>query len=453
MTNEQLWQAVLGALEIQVSRANFTTWFKKSFIHAIQDKNVVIGVPNTFTQAWLEKKYYKEILIALENASAQNFSRLIFKVGLKPDTASQSMPTAPTNNAFANTEEPEERGLNANGFIPRYVFNNFVVGKGNELAYAACRAAAHKPGTTYNPLFIYGGAGLGKTHLMHAVAHEIMSTNPRQVVRYVTCEKFTNDFVQAVRNGRGKEFMDAYRNIDALLVDDIQFLTGKEGTQEAFFHTFNELHQQNKQIVICSDRPPKAIATLEQRLLTRFEWGLIADVIAPDLETRLAILATKCQEKGLELDENCLEYIASHIQSNVRELEGALNRIVAHYQLNNQKPSLDSIKEVLAVNAKSAGQKGSLTIKQVIITVSNFFDVGQDELMGSSRKKELVVPRQIIMYLLREETNNSFPAIGQAMGGRDHTTAMHAYKKICNCVNADEKIRQDINLIKQRLYN
>jgi len=404
----------------------------------------------------VSKKYQKEILGALERAAAKPVGRLIFKIVVKPMVVviagKSNNGSHLTDNVIIPVGHANGNGTLINGLNPRYTFTSFVVGKGNELAYAASRATAQKPGLSYNPLFIYGVAGLGKTHLLQAIGQEIMAQNKNCVVRYATCEKFTNDFIQSVRGGRAKEFKDNYRNVDALLIDDIQFITGKEGTQEEFFHTFNELHQQNKQIVICSDRPPRAIATLEQRLQSRFEQGMIADISAPDLETRAAILTAKCQEKNFCLEENVLQYVAAHIQNNVRELEGALNRIIAHQQFNNQKITLENIKEILLLTNKASGRRGSLTPRQVIITVSNFYDINQDALLGASRKRELVVPRQIIMYLLREETSSSFPAIGQALGGRDHTTAIHAYKKISSCVEADEKIRRDLTLIKQQLY-
>ncbi|HEX9664360.1 MAG TPA: chromosomal replication initiator protein DnaA, partial [Patescibacteria group bacterium] len=331
-------------------------------------------------------------------------------------------------------------------------FENYIVGKSNELAHAACRAVAERPGIVYNPLFLYGGVGLGKTHLVQAVGHEILKNDPATKIIYVSCEKFTNDYIDAVKNGRGKEFQDRYRNVDILLIDDIQFITGKERTQEAFFHTFNALHQNNKQIVLTSDRPPKAIATLEKRLLSRFEWGMIADIQNPDLETRIAILEAKCQEKDYSLDSEIINYLASNIQTNIRELEGALNRIIAQHQLQNIEPSLPNVKKLISKIA-STFQNRSLTPKQILEIVADFYDIDIALVVGNSRKKELVVPRQITMFLMREELRSSYPMIGNELGGRDHTTAMHACDKITKAFENDEKLRQEILSIKQRIYN
>ncbi|MFH0804666.1 MAG: chromosomal replication initiator protein DnaA, partial [Patescibacteria group bacterium] len=344
-------------------------------------------------------------------------------------------------------------GTNGFGLNERYTFENYIVGKGNELARAACQAVADRPGEVYNPLFIYGGSGLGKTHLLQAIAHEVLKRNPSKKIIYVTCEKFTNEFIKAISQGGAEKFKDTYRSTDLLLIDDIQFLAGKEGTQEEFFRTFNALHQQNKQIVLSSDRPPKAIPALENRLVSRFEWGMIADIGQPDYETRVAILNAKCQEKGFQLTPEIITTIANFIQSNVRELEGALNRIVAFHQLNNTPPTVASIKNILSSVSNYQKREGSLTPKQIANVVATFFDISMNDLLGSSRKKELVVPRQITMYLLREEVKCSYPTIGQELGGRDHTTAMHAYDKIRRALDHDEKIRQDISLIRQRLYN
>jgi chromosomal replication initiator protein len=334
---------------------------------------------------------------------------------------------------------------------PNYTFNTFVVGKQNELAHAAAQAVAAQPGGTYNPLFIYGGVGLGKTHLLHAIANEIRKRWNGAKIMYVTCEHFTTDFIHSVRSGKGKEFKDRYRNVDLLLIDDIQFITGKEGTQEEFFHTFNALHQDNKQIVISSDRPPRSIAGLEKRLQSRLEWGMLVDVGTPDLETRVAILERKCIEKGINLTREILHYVASTIISNVRELEGALNKIVAVHQFRNMEPSLESVKPIIA-SFESDNVKKTVTPRQVINIVAEYFDIQIDDVLGKSREKRLAFPRQIIMYLLREEMASSYPTIGTELGGRDHTTAMHAHNKISGLVDTDEKLQKDLELIKQRLY-
>jgi len=461
MNTQQLWQAVLGELELSLSKANFTTWFKGTFILELEDPKVVIGVPNAFTKSWLEKKYTSEILKAIRNITESNLREIIFKVASLKNIQKE---TAETNSAATLAQERpaipidsitrRPASVNNFGLNPKYTFSTFVVGKNNELARAAAMAVAGNPGVTYNPLFIYGGAGLGKTHLLQAIGHEVANKAPGRKVLYLTCEKFTNDFVNAMTTGHGRanDFKDVYRNVDVLLIDDIQFIAGKEGTQEEFFHTFNALHQNNKQIVLSSDRPPKSIPALENRLLTRFEWGMIADISLPDYETRLAILKSKALEKNYSLEQAVLNYLANSIASNIRELEGALNRIVAYHQLNGLPPTLESVKKILASLTTNL-QKKSLTSRDIIQTVANFYDITIEDIVGKSREKKLVVPRQIIMFLMRNETKSSFPAIGTELGGRDHTTAMHAVDKIQNDYDNDEKIRREIEQIKQRMYN
>ncbi|MDP2685206.1 MAG: chromosomal replication initiator protein DnaA [bacterium] len=455
MNREQLWQAALGELELSLSKANFTTWFKNTFILSYENNDVVVGVPNAFTKTWLENKYHQEILKALQNATGNQLKNVAYKVEMKPKTeATEKKVSGVVLDSIQSPESsPKADAKNGFGLNSRYTFENYVVGKGNELAHAACLAVAERPGEVYNPLFIYGGAGLGKTHLLQAVAHDVLKNNKGKKIIYVTCEKFTNEFIKSISKGNTEDFKNSFRSADILLIDDIQFLAGKEGTQEEFFHTFNALHQQNKQIVISSDRPPKAIPALENRLISRFEWGMIADVGQPDYETRIAILKSKCKEKNYSLSEDIITTVANNVQSNVRELEGALNRIIAFHQLNNTNPTVESVKNILSSVSNYHNREEALTPKQIITTVSEFFDISLDDLLGSSRKKEIVVPRQIAMYLLREEAKCSYPTIGQELGGRDHTTAMHAYEKIKKNVDTEEKTRQDINLLKQRLYN
>lgn len=445
MTNDELWKAALGELELLISRANFTTWFKNTFISSRSDGQVVIGVPNAFTKAWLENKYHASILKALQNTGKESVQRVMYNVEAGRLTEQASVP------ALRVAPAPAKESTSPSGLNPRYTFDSFIVGKGNELARAAASAVAERPGQAYNPLFIYGDAGLGKTHLLQAIGSAILKRNPGAKILYVTCEHFTNEFIKAVRQGKSDSFKNVYRAVDALLIDDIAFLAGKEGTQEEFFHTFNALHDAKKQIVITSDRPPKSIPTLENRLVSRFEWGMIADIGTPDLETRIAILGAKCRERGLNLSPDILQYVATTVHSNVRELEGVLNRIVAYHQLNNTVPSLESTK-VLLSSFSGRGKNSGVTPKQVITTVASFYDISLEDLTGNSRKKELVTPRQIAMYLLREELKSSFPSIGSELGGRDHTTAMHACDKIGKEIERDEKIKQDITLIRQRLY-
>jgi len=461
MNTQQIWQAVLGELELNLSKANFTTWFKGTFISNMDELKVIIGVPSAFTKNWLEKKYGSEILKAMRSLTELPLKEINFavaqkknapqefidldKIGQRPlDTQSKS-----TIEKFVSVQEAPGMAF---GLNPKYTFATFIVGKNNELAKAAAQAVTVNPGITYNPLFIYGGAGLGKTHLLQAIGHEIVRANNKRKILYITCEKFTNDFVSSVSNGKAHSFKDAYRSVDVLLIDDIQFLAGKDGTQEEFFHTFNSLHQNNKQIVLSSDRPPKSIPALENRLLTRFEWGMIADISLPDLETRLAILEAKAREKKYSIETAILNYLAANISSNIRELEGALNRIIAYHELNALPPTMESVKKILSGLTTNL-QKKSLTPKDILNTVSAFYDVPITDILGQCREKKLVNPRQIIMFLMREEIRSSFPTIGQELGGRDHTTAMHAVDKIRNDYDNNEKTRREIEQIKQRLYN
>ncbi len=447
MDNYQIWQAVLGEIELTLSRANFTTWFKNTFISSFEDGRVVIGVPNAFTKSWLENKYHQKIIEALENVVNESIKEIIYKVENKKNIPQPTLIKKEKPAPIKTTSSPQS--TNRFGLNARYTFENFIVGKGNELAHAACQAVVANPGNAYNPLFIYGGVGLGKTHLLQAVGHELSKKTNK--ILYVSCEKFTNDYVQAVRNGQAKEFKDLYRNVDVFLIDDIQFMGGKDGTQEEFFHTFNELHQANKQIVITSDRPPKQIPALEKRLLSRFEWGMIADITQPDLETRIAILEAKCKEKNYNLDFNILKYIAETVEHNVRELEGTLNRLIAFHEFNNTKPTLDSVKKMLSGVLISYSKPTSS--KKVIEIVSNYYNIPVKDVIGKSRKKELVRPRQVIMYLLREEIGTSYPSIGEELGGRDHTTAIHAYNKIKKEIEENSRTKQEIESIKQLLKN
>jgi len=477
MNTSELWQAVLGELELSLSKANFTTWFKNTFIVSYDESEVCVGVPNLFTKAWLEKKYHKEIVQSLQNLTQSSVRNVQYRVEVRQGTPQivgnkEQTPisvvidepmAAPPTPPVERTEEyqdatqtwsPSHASAHGTGELslnPKYVFSSFIVGKQNELAHAAAQAVSAQPGGTYNPLFIYGGVGLGKTHLLQAVGNELMRRNPNQKVLYVTCERFTNDFINAVRGGQAKEFKNRYRGVDLLLVDDIQFITGKEGTQEEFFHTFNQLYQNNKQIVISSDRPPKAIPALESRLVSRFESGMLADVGSPDFETRVAILDTKCREKSYPLTREILHHIATIVQSNVRELEGALNKIIAFHQFKNLAPTVETVKPMLA-SFQPASTRKTVTPKQLIQAVATYFDVAHEDLLGKSREKRLAFPRQVVMYLMREEMKSSYPSIGSELGGRDHTTAMHAYEKITNCLSKDEKLQHDLEMIKQRLY-
>lgn len=460
MNTSELWQAVLGELELSLSKANFTTWFKCTFISDVQENVVVVGVPNLFTKAWLEKKYTKEILRSLSEHSKGSIKQLNYRVEARPvapqaiqlfEKPKVEIHTAQQSSYYQPREEVKEVRTGEFSLNGKYCFETFIVGKQNELAHAAAQAVCAQPGGIYNPLFIYGGVGLGKTHLLQAIGNELLRKNHSTKILYITCERFTNDFIGALRSSRMNEFKNRYRTVDILLVDDIQFLGGKVETQEEFFHTFNQLYQNNKQIVISCDRPPKAIPSLEDRLTSRFESGMLADVGSPDFETRCAILGTKCQEKQYSLDREILHHVATVVQTNVRELEGALNKIIAFHQFKNTRPTIETIKPIL-LSFQPATSRKNVTPKQLIITVANYFDVHLDDLLGKSRQKRLAFPRQIVMYLMREEMKSSYPSIGTELGGRDHTTAMHAYDKITNCLLEDEKLQHDLELIKQKLY-
>lgn len=452
MNNQQLWQSVLGNIEVSLSKANFTTWFKNTSIVEKNNDYIIVSVPNSFTKEWLQNKYSAEILKTLR-AVAPEIREIRYQVlgagaaaaqGHQPAKGQETARVAP-----GTTSTIAPSALN-NGLNPRYVFDSFIVGKNNELAHAAALAVAEHPGTTYNPLFIYGGVGLGKTHLMQAIGHKVQENNPSARVLYISSERFTNEFVQALGQGRIPQFKELYRNVDVLMIDDIQFLAGKESTQEEFFHTFNTLHQNNKQVILSSDRLPKDIPAIEERLVSRFAWGMIADIQAPDFETRLAILKTKCKEKNYEVNNEVLTYIAEVVQSNIRELEGALNRMIVYCQLNNISPSVDLAKTVLAGVASQ--KKKVLSPRKIMEAVSDFYNISLDDLLRQSRRKEFVKPRQIAMYLMRIELENSFPSIGDHFNGRDHTTVMHAVDKINRLIAEKESMKQEIDLIVNKLY-
>lgn len=462
MTPEQTWESVLAELELTLSRANFVTWFKNTFIEKMENDEISIGVPSEFYKMWLEKKFHQQLVKLLEKTTGRPVRTLIYKIATKRTSSSTSTILSTTSitetviqpakiSPSATYNTPTESS-NAFGLNPKHTFDTFVVGKGNELAHAAAQAVAAQPGKAYNPLFIYGVSGLGKTHLIQAIGNELLRQNKVKKVVYASSEKFTNEFIHSIRSGNAKAFQDTYRSADILLIDDIQFIAGKQETQEAFFHTFNALHQFEKQVVITSDRPPKAIPLLEDRLRSRFEMGMIADIASPDYETRVAILEQKCQEKSIHLEKSTIGLIAVSIQNNVRELEGALNKIFAYFQLKNQAPDEQTIKALLASLENSASKK-VVTSKHIIQTVIEHYDIKIEEVLSEKRDKRLAYPRQIIMFLMREELNCSYPSIGSELGGRDHTTAMHAYNKISKEMEKSYKIKEEINQLRQRLYN
>jgi len=448
MTNEELWQAVLAQIQLNISQANFATWFKNTQILAQKDNKAIISVPNSFVKEWLENKYNKTILKILHNLN-EGIKEVDFSVGKSGikvfrKIAAQAVETDQLE--FQEFKINKETGLN-----PRYTFGSFVVGPFNELPYAAASAVAKNPGVVYNPLFIYGGVGLGKTHLLQAIGNEVMKNSPKKKTRYVSSEKFASEVVKSIQNHEIDAFKSKYRNFDVLIIDDIQFIAGKEKTQEEFFHVFNVLYENNKQIILSSDRPPKAIQSLTERLRSRFEGGMIADISMPDFETRMAILKTKAQEKKINFSDEIYQYIATVVQKNIRELEGALNRLVVSENLTNAAPTIETAKNLLK-NLISSPTRIT-TPKKIIEAVAEFYDLKEKDIVTASRKKEIVRPRQIAMYLLRKELNSSFPFIGRKFSGKDHTTAIHSYKKICEEIERNKKLEEEIGLIKERVLS
>jgi len=449
MTEQELWQAVLADIELQTSRANFITWFRNTYVTSRKNGVVSVAVPNGFTREWLQSKYHKAILKSLRNATPEvKEVRYIIETKKAPPSLLPYRPVATPTDAgqLAFEELNVNQSTNLN---PKYTFDSFIVGPSNELAHAAAVSVSKKPGTMYNPLFIYGGVGLGKTHLLQSIGNTLAQTKN---VAYISSERFTNDFISSVKEGSMEAFKNKYRKKDVLIIDDIQFIAGKEQTQEEFFHTFNAPHEQNKQIILSSDRPPRAIPTLEDRLRSRFEGGMLVDIGYPDYETRLAILQAKAKEKEAVLRAEVLEYIAHNIQKNVRELEGALNLIIASSkQLYNNDISLEQAKKTLS-HLIGRPQK-PIGFQHIIKTVSQFYEISEADILGKNRKQEVVLPRQVVMFLMRDELRNSYPFIGEKLGGRDHTTVMHACSKIERSLQKNESFEDELNLIKQQLYS
>ncbi len=456
--NEGLWQAVLGEVELSVSRASYLTWFKNT--HLIRYKNgvLVIGVANIFVKQQLERKF-NDLLTEILSKNGVSPERIEYKIH---SIASKNKPpdenSLPVSLVDGRTQTKTEttkatiRGVSHNyrqGLNERYTFDNFIVGSGNELAYAACQAIAKNPGKKYNPLFLYGGVGIGKTHLIQAVGNAILATKPAAHIVYVSTEQFVQEFIDAVRFKKNTDFAGYYRNADVLILDDIQFISGKDKTQEEFFHTFNALHQANKQIIISSDKPPKDIATLEDRLRSRFAWGMSIDMQNPDFETRCAIIQTKASSHDVVLTQPVVEYLANHVQTNVRELEGALNQLLAFCEMRGLEPEL-SIASGLLGSTKNRPKH--LNAKQIIEKTARHFDISLDDMLGPKRDKDIVVPRQVAMYMLRSELHLSFPKIARELGRKDHTTAIHSVEKIEKESSLDASMRGAISEIKERLY-
>jgi len=449
MQKEELWQAVLAQIQFHTSPANFETWFKNTNILSKNGGTILIAVPNSFSKEWIENKYHKLILTTLHSLDEETkeVKYLVESSGLKVRQPKEEI-SLPVFDQLEFSEFKIDKETNLN---PRYTFENFIVASFNELPHAAATAVSKEPGLVYNPLFVYGGVGLGKTHLLQAIGNQVTKKLPQKKVKYIPAEKFTSEVVLSIRNHNIENLKEKYRQVDVLILDDVQFLAGKEKTQEEFFHTFNALYEKNKQIVLSSDRPPKAIPALEERLRSRFEGGMIADISLPDIETRIAILKTKAQEKKVNFPEEILAYLADNIQRNIRELEGALNRLVAFQRLNKQIPDIEITKNLLKSLIQSPKKMASP--KKIIQAVAEFYDLKEKDILSTSRKREIVRPRQIAIYLLREELKSSFPFIGRKIGGKDHTTAIHSYKKVRKELGSNENLKEEINLICQRVFS
>ncbi len=448
---ENLWERALAEIELSISRPSFLTWFQNTSIAGQNNDIVTLSVPNTFVKEWLSNKYHKVIIKALR-ASSPSIRNVEYAICSQPIASKKNIPSYKLLQRDGREEQLGfdemyiDKVANLN---PRYTFDNFIVGSFNELAHAAAQAVTKNLGSSYNPLFIYGGTGLGKTHLLQAIGNKIKQDNPNTKVQYLTSEKFANEFLVAMTNNAFSSFKEKYRQYDLLIVDDIQFFSGKMKIQEEFFHLFNAIYEKNKQIVFSSDRPPKTIPELEERLRSRFEGGMMADIQPPEYEARKAILQAKISQKGLSLSEEVLDYIAQNVQNNIRELEGALQSIIAHSKLLNKIPSLLEAREVLQKNIKA---RKKTTISHLIKTVADFYSISEKEIFEQTRKKQIVLPRQIAMYLLREDFNSSYPYIGEKFGGKDHTTVIHAYNKITNNIKNNEKTKDDIRQIRELLY-
>lgn len=441
---EQLWNNVLAKVEQKISKPSFETWLKSTKLLSHKGTNVTIAAPNSFARDWLENHYVHLITGILTELTGED---LLIKFVVQKDQGADDFELpAPKIQAKAADHHDISPGM----LNPKYTFDTFVIGSGNRFAHAASLAVAEAPAKAYNPFFIYGGVGLGKTHLMHAIGHYVLEHNPNAKVVYLSSEKFTNEFINSIRDNKAIDFRNKYRNVDVLLIDDIQFLAGKESTQEEFFHTFNTLHEESKQIVISSDRPPKEIPTLEDRLRSRFEWGLITDIAPPDLETRIAILRKKAKADELEIPNEVMLYIANQIDSNIRELEGALIRVVAYSSLVNEEvtPELAAaaLKDIMP-NTKPR----MISILDIQNAVGEHYNIRLEDFSAKKRTKSIAFPRQVAMYLSRELTDFSLPKIGEEFGGRDHTTVIHAHEKIASMVKNDQILQQDIKQIRNML--
>ena len=463
MQQDGLWQAVLGEIELSVSRGNFVTWFKNTCLLKQVDDTVVVGVPNIFIKQQLERKYSALIGDTLKKngVAAAHIEYKIFAQAARRGQSSESEmslgePQPADGQARSAAIKPSGKAAGNSlahsyrqGLNERYTFDNFIVGASNELAFAACQAIAQQPGSRYNPLFLYGGVGIGKTHLIQAVGNFLAARQPNARVLYISTEQFVQEFVDALRFRKTADFASYYRTADVLIVDDVQFIAGKEKMQEEFFHTFNALHQANKQIIISADKPPKDIPTLEDRLRSRFTGGMSIDMQIPDFETRCAIVQTKAQGHDMVLRQEVVEYLANNVQTNIRELEGVLNQLLAYCEMHELEPTL-----VIATSlfGSSKSRPKHLSAKQIIERTARHFQIPIEDIVGPKRDKDIVVPRQIAMYMLRNELHLSFPKIARELGRKDHTTAIHSVDKIERQSRIDATLRNAISEIKEHLY-
>ncbi len=442
--NKQIWESCLDEIENSLSRPNFVTWFKNTSLVKQENGTAIISVPNEFVRDWLSNKYKTMILGLLMNYAhgIRNVEFIISKLSnKKPESESSNQGNFVVNELpLKNLYVDKKDNLN-----PRYTFDSFIVGSFNELAYAAAQAIIKNPGHNYNPFFIYGPTGLGKTHLIQSVGNAIKEKSPTKEIHYIPLEKFAIDYVNALRNNKPNEFKQKYRKYDVLIIDDVQFISNKEKTQEELFHLFNSLYENNKQIIFSSDKHPNFIPGLEDRLRSRFGSGMIVDITEPDLESKMAIIKSKLDENGLSLAEDIIEYVATSISGSIRELEGSLNAIICQIQLKKRDMSLLEVKKLIKNNIKPSK---NISIQNIVKTISDFYEINEDNIYEKTRRKEIVRARQLIMYILREDFNISYPLIGQKLGGKDHTTVIHSCLKIKNDLKEDQKLVQDIEQIR-----
>ena len=451
---EEIWKETLEKIETKLSTPSFETWFQPTAILGFQKNTALIEVPNEFAKDWLETRYSKLIKEALLEITNNSYEIKFIIPEMEEEIELEEEEEETEEDEVEEEEENNLKEIEAD-LNSEYTFDTFVIGSSNQFAHAASLAVAEAPAKAYNPLFIYGDVGLGKTHLMHAIGNYVLNHKPDLQIMYLTSEKFTNRLINAIKDDKTMDFRNEYRNIDILLVDDIQFLAGKERTQEEFFHTFNALHEANKQIIISSDRPPKEIPTLEERLRSRFEWGLITDIQKPDLETRIAILKKKATLEDIELPNDVIVYIANQFQTNIRELEGALIRVVAYSSLSNEEITVNLAKKALdnMINEAEGKTNREITVNLIQQIVADYYEISIDKMKSKKRTRAIAFPRQIAMYLSRELTDLSLPQIGKRFGGRDHSTVIHAYDKIKNKIDKQEKFEETIGILTSKIQS